>query len=329
VGRLVDNGSHSGSRFALLLALATINPMDWIEITVTADGEGAEAVADALSRYVHQGVAIENRFPHDVWEDEPRPAHDLIVRAYIPADEEADDKKQKIRESLYYLSRIYPKIPEPEFGIVHEEDWAEAWKKHFHPIRIGKHILIKPAWIDVEPDPDDIVIELDPGMAFGTGTHPTTQLCLQACEWFVHPDTNMLDIGTGSGILAIAAAKLGANKVLGRDIDPIAVKMAQENIERNGVQDIVTIQQGSLEGLLTSPRRWGLGMANITANVIEMMAGEGLQHLIWPGSMFIFSGVIESQVDDVVAVLDAVDLKLLGKRQQGDWVMLITQRRWD
>lgn len=303
--------------------------MDWIEISVTVDGEGAEAVADALSRYVHQGVAIENRFPSDVWEDEPRPQHNLIVRAYIPADEEAEAKKQKIRETLYFLSRVYPEIPEPEFSIVHEEDWAEAWKKHYHPIRIGKRTLIKPAWVEVQAEPDDIVIELDPGMAFGTGTHPTTQLCLQACEWFVHPDTTVLDIGTGSGILAISAAKLGALRVLGRDIDPIAVKMAQENVERNGVQNIVTIQEGSLEGLMTSARRWGLGIANITANPIKQMAKEGIQHLIWPGSMFVFSGIIESQVEDVTAALDAADLKLLGKRQQGDWVMLITQRRWD
>jgi ribosomal protein L11 methyltransferase len=302
---------------------------DWIEITVVVDGEGAEAVSDALSRYVHQGVAIENRFPGDVWEDEPKPQQDLVVRAYIPEDGDAEAKKQKIQEALYYLNRIYPQIPEPHFSLVHEEDWADAWKKHYHPIRIGKHILIKPAWIDIEAKADDVVIELDPGMAFGTGTHPTTQLCLQACEWFVHPDTTMIDIGTGSGILAIAAAKLGAMRVMGRDIDPIAVKMAQENIERNGVQDRITIQEGSLEGLMTSARRWGLGMANITANVIKGMAQEGIQHLIWPGSMFIFSGVIETQVDDVVAVLDAADLHLLGKRQQGDWVMLITQRRWE
>jgi len=303
--------------------------MDWIEISLHVDGEGAEAVADALSRYVHQGVAIENRFPGEAWEDEPFPQNNLVVRAYIPDDAEAEEKKQKIHEALYYLSRIYPEIPEPEFQIVHEEDWADAWKKHFHPIRVGKHILIKPAWSDVEPKPDDIVLDLDPGMAFGTGTHPTTQLCLQACEWFVHPDTTMIDIGTGSGILAIAAAKLGAMKVLGRDIDPIAVKMAQENVERNGVQNIVTIQQGSLEGLITSPRRWGFGMANLTASIIRQIATEGLQHLIWPGSMFVFSGIIDTQADDMIALLDSIDLRLIGKRQQGDWIMLVTQRRWE
>jgi ribosomal protein L11 methyltransferase len=303
--------------------------MDWIEISVTVDGEGAEAVADTLSRYVHQGVAIENSFPGEAWEDDPIPTKNLVVRAYFLDDEEAESKKQKIREALYYLSRIYPEIPEPTFGIVHEEDWADAWKKNYHPIRIGKRILIKPAWIEVESNPDDIILDLDPGMAFGTGTHPTTQLCLQACEWFVHPDTTMVDIGTGSGILAIAAAKLGALRVLGRDIDPVAIKMAQENIERNGVENIITVQQGSLEGLVTSARRWGLGMGNLTAGIIKELATQGLQHIIWPGSMFIFSGIIETQAEEIIAVLDAIDLKLLGKRQQGDWVMLITQRRWE
>jgi ribosomal protein L11 methyltransferase len=303
--------------------------MDWIEISLNIDGEGAEAVADALRRYVHQGVSIENRFPMDAWEDELVPTDNLVVRAYIPDDEHAAEKQQKIREALYYLSRLYPAIPEPTFNTVHEEDWAEAWKKHYHPIRIGKHILIKPAWAETETRPDDVVIDLDPGMAFGTGTHPTTQLCLLACEWFVNPETTMIDIGTGSGILAIAAAKLGAARVMGRDIDPIAVKMAQENVERNGVQDVVTIQEGSLEGLITSARRWSFGMANITANVIKGLAGQGIQHLIWPGSQFVFSGIIENQVDDLVAVLDAIDLRLLGQRQQGDWVMLITQRRWE
>ncbi len=302
---------------------------NWIEISLSVDGEGAEAVADVLRRYVHQGVAIENRFPGDVWENEALPQGNLLVRAYIPEDDHTEEKKRQIAEGLYYLSRIDPRIPEPQFRIVQEEDWAEAWKKNYHPIRVGRHLLIKPAWADTEIKPSDILIELDPGMAFGTGTHPTTQLCLQACEWFVHEETTMIDLGTGSGILSIAAAKLGALKVLGRDIDEVAVRSAQENIARNHVDHIVTVQHGSLEGLVTSARRWGFGMANITAPVITELASQGLQHIIWPGSMFVFSGVIQNQVEQVAAALDAIGLKLLGTREQGDWVLLITQRRWE
>jgi ribosomal protein L11 methyltransferase len=300
---------------------------DWIEISLTVDGEGAEAVADVLRRYAHQGVAIEYAFPGEVWPEEAPSAEGLLlVRAYIPADDRAADTQRAIEEALYYLGRLYP-IPTPDFRVVKEEDWAEAWKQHYHPVRVGERLLIKPAWAEVEAGPDDIVIELDPGMAFGTGTHPTTQLCLQACEWFAHPGLSMVDLGTGSGILSIAAAKLGCHRILARDIDQTAVRVAQENVTRNGVADRVTVQHGSLEGLTSTARHFDLGMANITARVILSMAQEGIQHIIYPWARFIFSGIIEDQAPEVIAALDAIDLKLLGQRQMGDWMMLITQRR--
>ncbi len=300
---------------------------DWLEIWLEVTGEGAEAAADVLRRYAHQGVAIENRFPSDAWEDEPVPQDHLVVRAYIPIDAEVDAKRRQIEEALYYLSRIDPHIPPPSFRTVREEDWAEAWKQHYHPIRVGSRLLIKPAWLEVQAGPEDIVIELDPGMAFGTGTHPTTQLCLQACEWLVRPDTLMLDLGTGSGILAIAAAKLGARRIIARDIDEVAVRMTQDNARRNGVANRVVAQHGSLEGLLSSPRRFDLGMANITANIIRELASQGLQHLIRPGGAFVFSGILREQADDVAAVLASIGLVERDRREQGDWVLLITRRQ--
>jgi ribosomal protein L11 methyltransferase len=299
---------------------------DWIEISLTVDGEGAEAVADVLRRYAHQGVAIEHPLPGEIWPEEPPPSGPLVVRAYIPADDSAPAKQRQIEEALYYLGRLYP-IPPPSFRTVAEEDWAEAWKQHFHPIRVGERLLIKPAWAQVETGPDDIVIELDPGMAFGTGTHPTTQLCLQACEWFARPGLAMVDLGTGSGILAIAAAKLGCHRVVARDIDETAVRVAQENVIRNGVEQHVIVQHGSLAGLTTSARHFDLGMANLTAAIILGMVDEGLQHIIYPWGRFIFSGIIEDQAEQVVAALDRIGLVLLGRRQMGDWVMLITQRQ--
>ncbi len=297
----------------------------WIEVSLEVDGEGAETVADALRRYVHQGVVIEQTYPGEVWPEEITPAAKLSVRAYFPDDHEAAETKRQIQESLYYLGKLYP-LPEPSFRTVKEEDWADAWKQHYHPIRVGKRLLIKPAWIDVETGPDDITIEMDPGMAFGTGTHPTTQLCLMACEWFAKPGMCMVDLGTGSGILSIAAAKLGCYKVLGRDIDETAVRVAQENIKRNGVDDRVTIQHGSLAGLVTSNRHFDLAMANITARVILPMTEEGLQYVVWPGGRFIFSGIIDDQADEVITALEAINLTLEGQRQMGDWVMLITRR---
>ncbi len=303
---------------------------DWLEVTVTVDGEGAEAVADVLRRYAHQGLAIEHPLPAgEAWPGEPVPQENLIVRAYIPIDAQIQTTRRQIEQALYYLSRIDARIPAPTFRTVKEEDWAEAWKAHYHPIRVGQRLLIKPAWAQVEAKPGEVVIELDPGMAFGTGTHPTTQLCLMACEWIVRPYHSVLDLGTGSGILAIAAAKLGAMKVLARDIDELAVRAAQENVQRNGVTDRVTVQLGSLEGLLTSPRRFGLGLANITAPVIMDLARQGLQHVIWPGARFVFSGIIHDQADEVIAALAAARLDLIDRRQMGDWLMLITQRRYE
>lgn len=302
---------------------------NWIEVSLTVDGEGAEAVADVLRRHAHQGVVIERIPPGgEAWPDQPLPPGLLMVRAYIPDDENAAQVRRQIEEALYYLSRLHP-IPEPLFRAVKEEDWAEAWKRGFEPIRVGKRLMIKPSWAEAETAPDDVVIQLDPGMAFGTGMHPTTQMCLLACEWFCKPGTCMVDLGTGSGILAIAAAKLGCFRVLARDIDEQAVRAAQENVIRNSVENIVTVSHGSLAGLVTSARHFEIGMANITANVILDMAREGVQHAIWPGGKFIFSGLMKDQADEVIAALDKADLPLLGRREMGDWVMLITQRRWE
>ncbi len=301
----------------------------WIEITVTVDGEGAEAVADVLSRYVYQGVAIERLFPGEVWNDEPLPPAPLVVKGYLPAESaDTPEKQRKIEEALHYLSRLYP-IPAPTFRTVEEEDWAEAWKRHYHPIRVGKRLLIKPAWMQVEVAPQDIVIEMDPGMAFGTGTHPTTQMCLEACEWFVRPGMRMVDLGTGSGILAIAGAKLGAARVLALDIDETAVRVAEENVQRNGVADRVTVLHGSLESLRTSARHFDFGTANLTAKIILELAPLGFQHAIYPAGKWVFSGIIREQAEEVIAALTASDLELLGQREMGDWVMLIMRRRFD
>lgn len=299
---------------------------EWVEVSLIVDGEGAEAVAEALRRYVHQGVAIEQVFPGEAWPDEPLPTGPLRVAGYFPNDDNAPETRRKIEEAVYYLGRLY-EIPEPEFATVKEEDWAEAWKRSYHPIRIGEHIFIKPAWAQVEPSPGDIVIEMDPGMAFGTGTHPTTQLCLRACEWFCVPGISMADIGTGSGVLAIAAAKLGCYKVLALDTDPVAVRVAQENVERNGVAGTVTVQRGSIDTFQRTARHFDLAMANLTARIILEMVPNGLQHVVWPGSKMVFSGIIQEQVDEVITALEGIDLEVLGQRQIDDWVMLITQRR--
>jgi ribosomal protein L11 methyltransferase len=290
---------------------------DWIEVTVEVDGEGAEAVSETLRRYVHQGVAIQ-----------PMPDGRVTVRAYFTADLRAEDTQRSIEEALYFLGRLHP-IPEPTFRTVSEEDWAEAWKMHFQPVAVGERLLIRPSWAGGEPDADRIVLDLDPGMAFGTGLHPSTQLCLRACEWFVGRGYKVLDLGTGSGILAIAAAKLGAARVIARDVDEVAVRVAQENTVRNGVEDKVIVQLGSLEGLTTSGRHFDIVLINIISRTIIDLLDQGLKYTLWPGGRVIASGIIEDQVPDVIAAMENVKLHVQGQERIGEWVMIIAQRHWD
>lgn len=299
--------------------------MDWIEVSLEVDGEAAEAVADLLQRYGHQGVAIEQAgFPIEVWPDEVPPADRLIVRAYFPDDERAGEARQKLREALYYMSRLYP-IPEPAFRVVREEDWADAWKAHYHPVRLGRRLVIRPAWAEL-PDlhPDDVVLVMDPGMAFGTGTHPTTQLCLIALEELLEgwPAVDVLDLGSGSGILGIAALKLGARRVLALDTDPIAVTATLDNAALNGVADRLTAQHGSLETLQSTARHFDLALVNILAKVIVALCDQGLGRVLRPGGVGLFSGIIDEQADEVEAALRRTGLEPVGRRTLGDWVVI-------
>jgi ribosomal protein L11 methyltransferase len=299
--------------------------MNWIEVVLEVDGEAAEAVADVLQRYGHQGVAIEQAgFPIEVWPEEIPPADRLIVRAYFPENDQAEASKQQLREALWHMGQLYP-MPEPVFNVVHDEDWAEAWKKHYHPLRLGKRLYVRPAWTEL-PDqrPEDVVLVMDPGMAFGTGTHPTTQLCLIAIEDLLSdwPAIDVLDLGCGSGILGIAALKLGASRVLGLDIDELAIHSTMENARSNGVEDRITAQLGSLDILKHSPRHFDLLLANILAKAIIEMCDQGLGDVVRAGGRGVFSGIIVDQADDVEAALRRTGLEPYKRRTQGDWVVI-------
>lgn len=215
--------------------------MNWVEVAVSVDGEAAEAVAELMNRYGHQGVAVEQAdVPAGAWdEDQAQPPQRLTLRAYFPADDRAEETRAAFEAALGYMNLLYP-MPAPQYRLVADEDWAEAWKAHYQPVRVGRRLLIQPRWLPPAPQPGDIVIALDPGMAFGTGTHPTTQLCLEALEDLMQPGLIVLDLGCGSGILAIAAAKLGAARVLALDSDPLAARIAAENAAANGAASAVT-----------------------------------------------------------------------------------------
>ncbi|MBL8161258.1 MAG: 50S ribosomal protein L11 methyltransferase [Anaerolineae bacterium] len=301
--------------------------MEWIEISLSVDGESAEAVAELLQRYGHQGVVIEqDNIEQEAWDDgDIPPVTTLTIRAYIPADPRAEEAKLRLENALGHMSLMYP-MPRPVYRVVHEEDWAEAWKAHYHPIRIGKRLFIRPLWVQMETDPEDIEIALDPGMAFGTGTHPTTQLCMESLEAHVQPGIKVLDLGCGSGVLGIVAAKLGAHSVLALDIDPIAVRVTNENAQQNGVAEKITAQEGSLESIVHSARRFDLIVVNIIAKVIIAMCEQHLGDVVRPGGMALFSGIIEDQADDVEAALIKTGLQPLSRRKQGDWVCIEAHR---
>src|SRR5215211_238315 len=198
--------------------------MNWLEVSLTVNGELAEAVADVLARFAYSGVMMEQGVKYTDEEDAGTPTGPITVRAYLEMNDQIEETRQKLEESLYYLGRIQP-LPAASYKEIADQNWMEAWKQHYKPILIGERLVIVPAWLD-SPDPHRIAIKIDPGMAFGTGTHPTTQLCLELMETLVRADgraqrlLQVIDVGCGSGILSIAAVKLGAKSALGVDIDP-------------------------------------------------------------------------------------------------------------
>lgn len=295
----------------------------WIEVSLATDGEAAEAIAQELQDYCHQGIAIEQAdIEAGLWDDGDVPlATRVIVRGYFADDAQAATTQADITRVLGYMNMMYP-MPQPVFSYVNDEDWAEAWKVHYHPVRLGKRILIRPRWIEVVPAEGDIVISLDPGMAFGTGTHPTTQLCLEALEDLVQPAIDVLDLGCGSGILAIGAALLGARNILAVDIDSVAVDVTVENARDNGVGDYITAAQGGLEAALATGRTFDLVVVNILAKVIVPMCAQGLGETVRVGGKAIFSGLIDTQIEEVETALRQTGLTPVARRQTGDWVLI-------
>lgn len=302
--------------------------MEWIEITLDVSVDQAEAVAEVLRTALgdaSQGVSIEQQgiLPDRYDDGDVPPPSRVFVRAYLQADSRAAQIKADIEAALTPLNL------QPEYHTVDDQNWAEAWKAHYHPLRIGKKIVVRPLWETTELQPGDIEIALDPGMAFGTGTHATTQLCLAALEDVMRPGLSVLDLGCGSGILAIAAAKLGAAKIVAVDIDPLSVKATDENAAVNSVADKISAYEGSLETGLGSARRFDLLLANILAKIIIEMCDHRLGQVVRPGGQAIFSGIIAEQVNDVQAALKRTGLTPTDVRQDGDWVAILASRPQD
>jgi ribosomal protein L11 methyltransferase len=309
--------------------------MTWLELSVEIDPEAVESVSELFARYgYNNGVVVEQAVIHPQseaggWEKIAQPQIDpsrpVSVRTYLPIDEETEQKRKELEEALWHLGRMLPVGP-LQTQERNEEDWANAWKAYYGIQRMGDRIVIKPSWLEYEAQPDDVILDLDPGMAFGTGLHPTTRLCLIALEKYVQPGMNILDLGTGSGILAIAAAKLGGpeTRVTALDTDNIAVDATRQNVERNGLAGQVTVGQGS-----TAPAQndapYDLIVANILASVIIELS-PALYGLLKPGGTLISSGIFIDRGDSVVEALEQAGLPVQQKEQEGDWLCLISVR---
>ncbi len=304
--------------------------MNWLEVSLLVDGELAEAVADVLARFAPNGVVTESTGVKFLDEENIGvTVGPISVRAYLEVNDQLEETRQKLEEALFYLGMIQS-LPAPTYKNIADQNWMEAWKEHYKPIPIGKRLMIVPAWMD-SPEPSRIPIKIDPGMAFGTGTHPTTQLCLELIEKAILENRNsnneyrVIDVGCGSGILSIAALKLGATSALGVDIDIESVRNSRENADKNDIGAEFIIGQGSVAEVKAGQFAFAsapLVVANILAPVIVRLFDAGLSDLAETGGAVILSGILSEQAQKVIEAAQAKGLVLTERRQMGDWVAL-------
>jgi len=310
--------------------------MDWLEISVQADREAVESVSEVLMRFGYGGVVIEEPGrPGPDGDYEVDWATPVTVRAYLPLlDDRPQESQERLDEALWHLGRLRP-IGPVQTRILREQDWETAWKAHYHPQRVSERVVVVPSWETYTPAAQEVVVILDPGLAFGTGTHPTTRLCLEALEQRVRPGMHVLDVGTGSGILAIAAARLGAAEVLALDTDPVAVETAQANVTTNDLTGVVRVVRGSIgsrgellvegAGITPSHPHFDLVVANLTAAIVARLAS-GLVNALKPAGYLIVGGIIDELEDKARAALEATAWTPIQRLEAGGWVTLIGQR---
>ena len=299
--------------------------MKWLELSIRATPEYVEPLSELFRRYGEGGVVVEEEgdWDPDNDPDDPGPPTSVVVRTYLPLDATAHNRRGMIDVGVRLISLLQPMGGLQE-RVLEEEEWESAWKAHFTLLRVGKRLVIKPTWQEYSPGSGELVVELDPGMAFGTGHHPTTRMCMEELELRVAPGMRVLDLGTGSGILTIAAAKLGAGSVLALDVDAVAVQAARANFRSNGVSRQIRTFQGTLPHPQALPGSFHLVVANITANAIAGVA-RPLAEVLAHDGVVVASGIIRERQAEAEEALQEV-LMILDRRYDGDWVTLVARR---
>ncbi len=300
---------------------------EWLELAVEVDAEAVEPVTELLARHgYNEGVVIEEPFTQDPDGDNLAvdPSRPFTIRTFVTAADVRTETLEEIRQALWHLGRLRT-VGDLIVTPRREEDWANAWKEHYRVHRVGERVVVRPPWHAYDPAEGEVVVELDPGMAFGTGLHPSTKLSVLALEEEIGEGDRVLDVGTGSGVLAIAAVLLGASQVDGVDIEPVAVRSTRENAERNGVGDRIRVEHGSVGLGEPFGGTYDLVLANIIARVLVELA-PGIAEAVATGGSLILSGVIESREPAVRRAFEAEGLAYQRRSQIEDWVALVYRR---
>lgn len=303
-------------------------PYAWLEASIVCSGELAEAVAEVFSRFSPDGVVMNSVTRYDALGHEEIPTGDMQVVAYFPQDEQSEAIRRQLEEAIWHMSQIAP-LGSIEYKLVLDQNWMEAWKVNYKPLKIGRNLIVLPAWVDPALAEGRIPIIISPDMAFGTGTHPSTQLCMLALEKYGVKEIDVIDIGTGSGILSIEAAKLGANRILGVDNDPEAIPSAISNSVLNGVADRIIFEVGTHSDVLN--RHDGLNqaprvIANILSPILAKMLSTGLGDLVSPSGLLFLGGILDHQAQALADLARSLGLTLRETLQQEDWVVLVLHK---
>lgn len=307
----------------------------WIEVRVITKSEALEPISGIFYGLDCKGVAIED--PEDILGREQGPltwdfadinvlehkGKFAVVKGYFSEEDNIDEIIAYINEKVEEIKALGIDVGEGKVEVekMYEEDWANNWKKYYKPSKVGEKIVVKPIWEEYEAKDEELVVELDPGMAFGTGEHETTRMCIQALEKYVQKDSTVFDVGCGSGILAIAAAKLGARLAVGVDLDPVAVESAKENVGFNNI-DNIEILHGNLIEVIDG--KADIVVANIIAEIICILT-EDVSRVIKPNGYFITSGIIHDRVEMVTNKLEECGFEVIKVNKDGEWNCIIAK----